>query len=166
MSMLMPILDVIDPEMFSESSDLIIDPISYLGTSPDVCKCKTNCAKVASTYAKLRKSLRDLVQKIEHDNSIDHDHDHEEENEMDNEKLVLEMASMGNLVCGLPTHLVDWLVGQISQRKEMLHLLGSTVQMCRNEEILKIVAKKVPLSVIMYVVRIDILYVHWDHNFT
>ena len=148
--MLMPVLDVINPKMFSESTDLIIDPISYLGTSPDVCKCKSKCVKVASTYARLRKPLRDLAQKIEHDKAIDHDHDHshEEENEIDDEKLVLEMASMGNLVCGLPTQLVEWLVGQISQRKEMLHLLGSTVHMCRNEDTLKIVAKKVPFSVI------------------
>merc|ERR1719474_1657122 len=126
-TILMPILDVVDSQMFPAYSDLIIDPISRLGSMPslDVRSVK----KYANLYSE-GKGLPQLV----------------EDNQMEL-KDMLEFASLGNLICGLPKGLVEGVLAANNLIKSdpnlnLAYLLGATVSRCQNQAILNLVASK------------------------
>jgi len=123
-TILMPILDVVEPGMFPSFSDRIIDPISRLGAIPSLD------LKSTKQFAGLYSEGKQLARLVDANlmNFVD----------------MLEFAALGNLICGLPTGLVE---GVLQAAKpipnlNMAHLLGATVTRCQNQAVLKLVAKK------------------------
>jgi len=122
-TMLMPILDVIEADSFSENTELMIDPFSYLGAMPGLSD------KAVKAYAGKYSEVRQLATLMSKDGKVGAE--------------ALEVAAIGNLVCGLPKGMVEDLVEKSDSQFNMLHLLGATVTSCQDGKILKAVAKKV-----------------------
>jgi len=123
-TILMPILDVIEADSFSENTMLMIDPFSYLGAMPGLTD------KTVKTYAGKYSEVRQLATLISQ----------AEDGKVGGEAL--EVAAIGNLVCGLSKGMVEDLLEKSDNQFNMLHLLGSTVTSCQDEKILKAIARK------------------------
>ena len=128
LTILMPILDVIEIDRISANTELLTDPFSYLGALPDLTD------KTVKTYAGKYSEVRGLPTLMSQ----------AEDGRVGSEAL--EAAALGNLVCGLPKGMVEDLLEKSDQQFNMLHILGATVTNCRNEKILKALAKKVRRS--------------------
>jgi len=142
MILLMPMLDVIaknDFEMTRADGSMMIEPFSWLGTQPLE---KSLVAKLANKYSEERQLL--AVNGTE--------------DAMMTKRTKLEIASLGNLVCGLPVGVVDKVVCSDDDHQSGNHssssssaddltlkLLGSTVTNCRNQKVLNLLAKKTAL---------------------
>jgi len=128
LTILMPILDVIETDRISANTELLTDPFSYLGALPGLTDKTTKA--YAGKYSEVR-GLATLLSMAE-DGRVGAE--------------ALEAAALGNLVCGLPKGMVEDLVKKSDQQFNMLHILGSIVTNCRDEKILKALAKKVKVS--------------------
>ena len=56
----------------------------------------------------------------------------------------LEVAAMGNLFCGLPLRTIEDLVSSPESKLDVFQVLGLTINACKNGNVLKLLAKKVP----------------------